>query len=296
MKQEPRPKRRHKGALLQAAGLVLTLSALPAAACDLTRGEPLVLGSVVDGQGLMLADGREVKLADIDTPKLAHERAPAWPYAEEARSFLDRLLRQGATLAYDKTREDRYGRILAFPLLADGQSAQARMVEAGFARVMGSPDNRACLGELLALEAKARTARRGIWADPFYRVLDAHDVVTLARSEGRFEIVEGKVREAASIRGRLYLNFGDDRHADFTVTVAPVDAKLFKAGKWAPIFSDLPGLAGRKVRIRGIVESFHGPEIVLTHPEQIEFLDQGKEPANGGVKRTGRKARKPRKH
>lgn len=296
MKRVPQPKHHCKGALLQAAGFILALSALPVAACDLTQGERLVLGSVVDGQSLTLADGREVKLADIDTPHLAHEYAPAWPYADEARGLLDRLLRQGATLAYDKTREDRYGRILAFPLLANGQSAQARMVEAGFARVMGSPDNRACLGELLALEAKARAMRRGIWADPFYRVLDAHDVAMLARSEGRFEIVEGKVREAASIRGRLYLNFGDDRHADFTVTVAPVDAKLFKDGKWAPIFSDLPGLAGRRIRVRGIVESFHGPEIVLTHPEQIEFLDQGKEPANGGVKRTGRKTRKPRKH
>ena len=84
---------------------------------------------------------------------------------------------------------------------------------------------------------------------------------------------------AARVRGRLYLNFGDDWRTDFTVTVAPGDARLFDDDPvWAPLLDAAGGLAGladRRVRVRGWLGRYNGPEITLTHPEQIEFLDNG---------------------
>ena len=37
---------------------------------------------------------------------------------------------------------------------------------------------------------------------------------------------------------------------------------------------DLAALAGHRVRVRGWLKHYHGPEIEATHPEQIELLDQ----------------------
>jgi len=214
--------------------IVLVLMLLPcgldakAAPCKLTRGEPLLAGDITDEQSLTLADGREVKFAGIDIPKPYAAKADALKTAEQPRAVLASLLAHNATLAYDQMREDRYGRILAFPLAADGRSVQVHLVEAGLARVRSSADNRNCITELLALEEKARSSRRGIWRDPAYAVVAADDVAALLRAEGDFAIVEGVVHEAASVRGRLYFNFGEDRRTDFTVTVAPTDAKLFQ--------------------------------------------------------------------
>lgn len=267
-----------------------------AAPCKLTRGEPLLAGDFKDVQSLTLANGREVKLAGIDIPKhdVAKGGAPKVGGAQSLDAVLAGLLVQDATLAYDQTREDRYGRVLAFPLAADGRSVQAHLVEAGLARVRSSADNRNCIAELLALEEEARASRRGIWRDPAYAIVAADDVAALLRAEGEFAIVEGVVHEAASVRGRLYFNFGEDRRTDFTVTVAPADAKLFKAGDWTSIRRDPRLAAGRKMRVRGFIESYNGPEITLTHPEQVEFLSEDKARANEGVDGTGKhKKRKP---
>lgn len=268
--------------------------AVEAAPCELTRGEPLLAGDVKDAQSLTLADGREVKLAGIDIPKHDVAKGGAPRVEEQLDAVLAGLLVQDATLAYDQTREDRYGRVLAFPLAADGRSVQSHLVEAGLARVRSSADNRNCIAELLALEEEARAGRRGIWRDPAYAIVAADDVAALLRAEGEFAIVEGVVHEAASVRGRLYFNFGEDRRTDFTVTVAPADAKLFKAGDWTSIRRDPRLAAGRKMRVRGFIESYNGPEITLTHPEQVEFSSEDKARANEGVDGVGkRKKRKP---
>lgn len=251
-------------------------------ACNLKLGDALIPRVIVDGQSLVLADGREAVLTGIEVPLSGEGHGQ---YAQEAQELLAELLRDGARIAYDKLREDRYGRLMVFPLLADGQTAQARLVAAGLARVMSSPDNRACAGELLALEVEARAARRGLWSDPFFAIVNADDVAGLHRAEGRFVIVEGVVADAASVRGRLYVNFGEDRHRDFTVTVAPAAAKLFRTGVSASILGQPAMLVGRTIRVRGFVESFNGPEITVTHPEQIEFPEHGKEAAGSGGKK-----------
>src|SRR3546814_5635730 len=71
------------------------------------------------------------------------------------------------------------------------------------------PDNTAAVPEMLTLERRARAARRGIWADPFYAVRGPEDAGRLVDS---FQIVEGRIVEAAEVRRRIYLNFGQDWH------------------------------------------------------------------------------------
>jgi endonuclease YncB( thermonuclease family) len=263
--------------------------------CKLVKGEAVIVSAVVDGETLTLGDGRTLKLAGVQAPRPGDGRAPAWPLAEEARDGLATLLAgQKLKLKYGRARSDRHGRVVAFLLPENGPSAQVRMVEAGLARVAPTRDARNCIDDLLAAERRARAVGRGIWADPFYAVRDAADATALERLEGSYQIVEGTVVDAVAIRGRMYLNFGDDWHKDFTVTVAPGDVKLFNAGPWAALMADISAIKGLRLRVRGAISRFNGPDITVTVPEQIELLGERKDAAHGGGERTGLASKRAR--
>jgi endonuclease YncB( thermonuclease family) len=239
-----------------------------------TEGPFRVIG-VIDGDTAVLETGREVRFVGIQAPKLPLGRPgfEAWPLAEEAKSAVQSLLRgQRVFLGYGGRREDRHGRLLAH-LFIEGAGhpwVQARLLSAGLARVYGFADNRALLGEMLVVEQGARQARRGIWADPYYRPLDARELEAQPQDfVGRFEIVEGRVVKVARVRGRTYLNFGSDWRRDFTATLDEAARRLFDVDG-----RDVAALEGRRVRLRGWVNSLNGPMVKITHPEQIEVLEE----------------------
>jgi endonuclease YncB( thermonuclease family) len=238
---------------------------------------PLTVVEVIDGDTVVLDDGRQVRLVGIQAPKLPLGRPDfdPWPLADEARTALERLvLDRPVRLGYGGRQVDRHRRALAHLVLADGADAgswaQGEMLASGLARVYSFPDNRALVGEMLAAERSARAAGRGIWSDPWYRILTAADLERepFARLDS-FQLVEGRVVAAAIVGKRGYLNFGDDWKSDFTVSVDAATLRLFdEAGL------PLPALEGRRVRVRGWVKSWNGPMIDATHPEQIEVLEE----------------------
>ena len=223
---------------------------------------------MIDGDTLTLEDGAEVRLVGIQAPKLPLGRPnfAAWPLAEEAKRALESIaLGQPVTLSYGGRETDRYGRRLAHVLTASGTWAQGEMLTRGLARVYTFADNRARAEEMLAAEGRARAARRGIWAHPFYAVRQAADPARIPI--GSFELIEGRVIDAAVVKGRGFLNFGPDRKTDFTITVAPKDMRLFGGP------AGFEPYRGRTMRVRGWIERRDGPRVEATHKEQIERLD-----------------------
>ena len=81
------------------------------------------------------------------------------------------------------------------------------MLRLGWARVYSCPDNRRLVREMLELERQARLLRRGIWGHPYYRIRQAGD---LRGDIDTFQVIEGRVRDVATVKGRTYLNFGAD--------------------------------------------------------------------------------------
>ena len=226
--------------------------------------------AVIDGDTVKLETGREVRLVGIQAPKLPLGRRgfSEWPLANEAKARLEALT-NGKTVAlhYGGAREDRHGRLLAHLTAADNPSAetwaQGEMLKAGLARVYSFPDNRALVVEMLALEREARAARRGIWREPYYRIRKPEETV---RDIETFQLVEGRVLQAAALKDRVYLNFGPDYHSDFTIAIARRDLKLFGRA------FDVKALEGKSIRVRGWLKPVNGPMIEATHPEQIEVL------------------------
>ena len=251
--------------------IALLLFASPAAglAFSLPADITAQVAAVIDGDTVTLADGREVRLVGIQAPKLPLGRRgfAEWPLAGEAKTKLEGLtLGQDVTLHYGGARADRHGRLLAHLTQTGGTVwVQGALLQAGLARVYSFPDNRALAAEMLALEREARAARRGIWAHPYYKIRTPDET---RRDIETFQVVEGRVLQAAAVRDRLYLNFGPDFRTDFTIAIARRNLKLFGRE------FDGASLEGKTIRVRGWLKSVNGPMIEATHPEQIEVLTQ----------------------
>ncbi len=224
---------------------------------------------VIDGSTVLLDDGETVRLAGIEPPKhIAGDAASDMePLVETSRQTLARLVQgRRVGLAVGGVPRDRHGRLRVHLVRSDdGTWIQGTLLAAGLARVHSLVDDRAAAAEMLVIEDRARAARLGIWSQPGYRVRAAGEADGGLHS---FQLVEGRVRAAAVVRGRGYLNFGDDWREDFTVSIGPRDRRRFESEGVA-----IEDYEGRLVRVRGWVDSFNGPMIEATHPEQIEVLE-----------------------
>ncbi len=239
-----------------------------AAPPGLESGGGAIVTEIIDGDTVVLEDGREVRLVGIQAPKLALGRANfrEWPLAEESKAALEALVRgKTVELYFGGRRQDRHGRTLAHLYGAGESWAQGEMLRLGLARVYSFADNRALVADMLAIEREARAARRGIWGHSYYRVLAPAESGDKLDS---FQIVEGRVLDAAIAGGRAYLNFGADWRTDFTLVIdGPARRRFADSGV------DPQSLEGKMVRARGWIDSFNGPMIEITHPEQIEVAE-----------------------
>lgn len=249
----------HFGMFLAAA----LFSAAPAGArdaprCDLVVAEHVKVARVIDGVTFATSDGRRIRLAEIQAP-------PDGQPAQRARTRLAAMIEgKSVDLAFADAGSDRHGRLLVH--VFDGATwLQASIVGEGLARVATRADMHRCAAPLLADESAARAAKRGLWSDIAYRIRKPDE---LDADIGTFQIVEGKVLSVKQSRDRTFLNFGADYRTDFTVTIERRDAKRMTKEGVA-----LETLAGKTIRVRGWLTRLNGPEIEVTHKEQIERID-----------------------
>lgn len=253
--------RRRFIAALLVVSFVLSTAALAADAGGVEVRE------AVDGDTVILADGRQVRLVGIQAPKLALGRKDFkdWPLAGESKRAVEALsVGKRIALRPGGTPIDRHGRVPAHLYRDDGVWVQGEMLRLGMARVYTFPDNRAQAAEMYAREAEARAARRGIWAHSFYAV---RDVENLRGDLGTFQVVAGRVVDAAKAKGAVYLNFGADWRTDFTLRLDGSALKAFRAEGIDPM-----ALKGTTVEARGWLRFQNGPMIEISHPEQLTPL------------------------
>ena len=273
--RRPRGPRPRLGRLLAASLALATAGAQVAnAECALEPGPTRAVARVLDGETLALDDGTEVRLIGALSPRALDAAADVsfWPPEREAVVELERLALGGSVeLAFAGRRTDRYGRLLAHVFLRTPEEriwVQGHMLRTGHARAYSLPDSAACMEELLAHERLAREGRQGLWDHAAYQVRPAERAQELLRWRSSFQVVEGRVARVASVRGQVFLNFGEDWREDFTASVRPGERRLFESGH-----KDFKALEGRRVRVRGWIERRAGPAIDLRHPSQIEIIE-----------------------
>jgi len=250
----------------------------PCGADEIARG---TASRIIDGRTFVIDDGHEARLAAIEVPQLAQAHdAGVPPGGTAAKGTLDALLGGDEVVVRgtgDGGQTDRYGRIVGYAYaVRDGSEifAQGELIAAGYARVADRVGNRACAAELLGREKAARAARLGLWADPYYDVLNAETPSDVLARRGRFALVEGKVVSVRESGSTIYVNFGQRWSEDFTVTIQKRNERNFAAAGLDP-----KSLQGRRIRVRGWIEGRGGadgnadrsPWIEATHPEQIEI-------------------------
>ncbi len=224
--------------------------------------------AVPDGETLVVEDGREVRLVGIRAPLADPQgsvaRGPE-PLAAAARTALAGLAQgQSVQLRYPGPPTDRYGRLLADAVLADGRSLRRELVRLGLARVYVDAGHRDGAAALLADEDAARRARRGLWALSVYRVRTPAEA---AAEPPAFVVVAGQVQTARLREGVAYLDFGPDYRSDLAVVVPHQAVRAFRGAG-----IDLGALAARWIRVRGFLDHRGGPVIETTVPEQLELL------------------------
>ncbi|HEY6578787.1 MAG TPA: thermonuclease family protein [Rhizomicrobium sp.] len=217
---------------------------------------------------LVLEDGRAARLEGIMLPAGAADRAPEF-YADQAIAEL-RALVMGRTiaLAAQSPKEDRYGRLRAQVLSSDDTERrwlQIALLRRGLARVAIAPDRGECARELYGAEIRARAERAGIWSSVAYAPVAPEHA---GEDAGTFQIVEGTVASVWRGGGRVFLEFGSDRHADFAVAISPDDLKNFRQ-----IGVDPFSYAGEIVRVRGWIERVRRAEMEIATPESIEVVE-----------------------
>jgi len=237
------------------APLVIAASPVNAAGCSFEpQGEGRV-ADIIDGKSFRLADGREIRLAGIE------------PAASSRAALAAIVAGKEVTLHGTDDTPDRYGRQNAFVFLGSADTpVQAQLLAEGAGLVSPEIADRACSSLLLAAEADARAAKRGIWNSPSV-IKNAESPDDILTGIGRLTVVEGKVLSVRQAGTTTYLNFGRNFTRDFAVTIP---RRMMPAVESAGIA--LKSLENRRIRVRGWVEARPGPRIEVHQAGQIEVL------------------------
>lgn len=148
--------------------------------------------------------------------------------------------------------EDRYGRMLITsdieaPMLRDGAAIF-------YARNDKIP------AEWMNAETTARNAKRGIWTQKDFLLTPEN----AAQHRGEFHVLEGRISRIYEAKNATYLNFGEDWHSDFSITIPGKTRRGMKE-----MLQQLkPGSA---IRIRGMIYEENGPMIKLLKADNLEI-------------------------
>lgn len=230
--------------------------------------------AVIDSLRIIIDGKTTYQLSSLDIPDLNQD--DPGEFAFQARNLLEREFKNKDVYIYQTAdpnlgRTNRMGHHLAhITRKSDDVWAQGSLLKYGLARVRSTRANRDLVPLMLEMEQKARRAKRGLWASDQYQILTPQ-TATVAPSA--YQIVEGKIRQIATVKNRIYLNFGDRWQTDFTVSLSPETRRLFsKEGH------DVMQWSGKTIRVRGWLENYNGPYIELDHPERIEFIEAEQPP------------------
>lgn len=234
--------------------------AAPADCAPPAHAETAAVRYVIDGDTIILAGGRHLRIIGLNAPELGHHGSADQAYARAARRRLQAALAiAGNHIAWvaGQQRHDHYGRTLG-RVYAGGDDVARELLAAGLAALIAIPPNVARIACYHAAEAQARQAHRGIWsaASPLLQRAD-----TAAALTPGFELLSGRVRRVQTLRAGTRLTLAQH----ITIWIPAADRHFFAA--------DLRALAHHYVLVRGWLHRYHGrPEIVVHHPAALTPL------------------------
>ena len=245
------------GALLCSVWLASVTPSL-AVDCEFELLGEGVVTAVIDPRTIRLDDGREFRLAGVETVP---------DESGDLRSVLTELIGRHVILRGAQDAPDRYGRQSAF-VFSDlsASPVQRELLARGEALISADIADRDCATELAEAEARARKARLGTWGHASV-IKNAESPGDILARIGQFAVVEGRVLSVRQAGGTTYVNFGPRWTRDFAATISRRMMPSFEAAGVTP-----KSFENHRIRVRGWVERRGGPRIEVLRVGQIEVV------------------------
>ncbi len=237
-------------------------SAAVTASCRVGKYDQMVrVASVIDGDTVVLQDGRHLRFVGINTPELGRDGNPNEPMAAEAKRRVQRLIdanKGRLGLQFDGQRFDRYERLLAHPFLPDGRNLTEQLLSEGFGMQIVIPPNEKYFACYRTAERGARLAVRGVWGESRFAAHPAH---TWSKRRIGFQRVKGTVHRVFFDNGSVWIEL-DER---FTLQIKRSDLAYFPQ-------KFLQQLSGAKLEARGWVQYYGGAfRLRIRHAAAVEL-------------------------
>ncbi len=129
---------------------------------------------VVDGDTYKINyEGKEqkVRLIGIDTPESVHpNKEKNTNYGKQASNYVKQLIEnQYITLEFDISKTDKYGRLLAYVYLENGEMLNEKLIKEGYAKVATYPPNVKYVDDFKSLQEEARKNKEGFWKEEIFK-------------------------------------------------------------------------------------------------------------------------------
>ncbi|MEM1312761.1 MAG: thermonuclease family protein [Patescibacteria group bacterium] len=125
---------------------------------------------VIDGDTMVLDDGRVIRYLNVDTPETKKPNTLVQCYGVQAASYNYQLVyNKQVVLVSDKEDQDRYGRYLRFVFLKGRDyskienSVNAILVREGLGRAQIINPNNAFENKFTEIQESAKLAGKGVW-------------------------------------------------------------------------------------------------------------------------------------
>lgn len=222
--------------------------------------EPATIERVTDGDTVVLADQRRVRLIGINAAELNARNPSLKAAAQQATKKLKAWLPQGepVVLYIGDEPKDRHGRVLAHVIRAsDGLAVAQLMVQSGLAVQSAVAPTTRCTMSFVKLENQAIEANRGLWK---IRQLLSADATELTSNSRGFKLVSGTVTGVKRKKPHVQI-FLDNQ---LQIKVRPTLAKQLP----------LQSLVGQTVEVRGwLSQKNNRPYLWLQHKANLSMLD-----------------------
>jgi endonuclease YncB( thermonuclease family) len=246
----------------------------PQSSCNLdSADETVAVTHVIDGDTVILKDGRHIRLIGINTPEIGRNGKASEPGADAAQKHLHALLQghRQIFLKFDAQEFDRYKRTLAHLFLPDGKNIQANMLEQGLATPLTIPPNLIYLDCYLHHSNQAIASLRGLWSLPQYKLLASK---TLDRNIRGYHVIKGRVERIGESQSSIWINLA----GKFALRIKRKDLSYFNE-------PELLDLKGKVIQVRGWVY-IQNKEFRINLKHRSDMMLIPKLPGNIGFSKT----------
>lgn len=208
---------------------------------------------------------RKIRLIGIDSPETNHSDEQVRFLAQLSRRFaFYYLYKKRVTVMYDREREDKYGRLLAYLWTEENGLFNEFILEEGFASAyLRFPFKEEYRKKFIEAEKSARFSNRGLWREEPYPIIPLDKISSYI---GQTAVVQYICQDIQTKGQFLFLQSAEQR---FSTLIPSNRANLFK---------DIELIKGQTIQVQGFIEEYNGqPQIIVFFPRQIKTVGIEKE-------------------